>query len=217
MTYLILGDIHGNLPAFEKILKAEKNSYDILISHGDVINYGPWSNECVELLENQISSIKIKGNHETYFINGEYPGNNIIAKTFFELSYPKFNKYKEIKNYLNSYEIDNYLITHTINDKYIFSDTNINDLIINTNHIIGHSHQQFIRELNGYELINTGSVGQNRKYINVSNYILLDSVKRKVELKQIINDIDILINELKIQNYSNICIDYYKNKSRINE
>jgi predicted phosphodiesterase len=217
LTYLILGDIHGNLPAFEKVLKAEKNNYDILISHGDVINYGPWSNECVELLDNQPQSIKIKGNHETYFINGEYPGNNVVAKTFFEFCYPKFKLVKKINDYIDNYTIDNYFITHTINDKYIFNDTIIDDIVLDKNYIIGHSHQQFIKNVNGYDLINTGSLGQNRKYINVSNYLLVDSVNQKVKLKQLIIDIDILINELKIQNYSNLCIDYYKNKSRIYE
>ena len=48
MRILILADIHANLPAFEFVLKLEKNR-DRIIILGDLINYGPWNNECAEL------------------------------------------------------------------------------------------------------------------------------------------------------------------------
>ena len=64
MKYLICGDIHGNLPALELMLQREKNNFDQLICHGDVINYGPWSDECVLLLNTIKESVLLKGNHE---------------------------------------------------------------------------------------------------------------------------------------------------------
>ena len=82
MQILIISDVHGNLPALEYVLKSEPNS-DLVISLGDVVNYGPWSNECVELLETLPNKILLKGNHEEAFINGAYPGENPIAKSFF--------------------------------------------------------------------------------------------------------------------------------------
>jgi hypothetical protein len=33
-----------------------------------VVNYGPWSNECVELIENLENSFKVMGNHEEYYL-----------------------------------------------------------------------------------------------------------------------------------------------------
>ncbi len=42
MRYLIASDIHGSLPALEKILEYyHENHFDMLILLGDILNYGP--------------------------------------------------------------------------------------------------------------------------------------------------------------------------------
>ena len=68
MKIAFFSDIHGNLPALEIAVKksGKVDGYYIL---GDVVNYGPWSNECVQMLETLPNCIKILGNHEDYFIN----------------------------------------------------------------------------------------------------------------------------------------------------
>lgn len=217
MKSLICGDIHGNLPAFEAMLKLEKDNYDILICHGDVVNYGPWSNECVELLDNQSNSVKLLGNHELAFIKSDYNGNHPIAKAFFNFCYPMFNRYliNSLKKYQTNIEIGGFIIQHTIADKKIFLDTNVLDIDISKNYIIGHSHQQFEREVNGFKIFNTGSLGQDRKYINQSCYLILDNEKKSVEMKSFTHNIDMVINKMKSENYPKICIEYYKSKARI--
>jgi protein phosphatase len=81
--------------------------------------------------------------------------------------------------------------------------------------MIGHSHQQYIRKINGKILLNPGSIGQNRQLINVSNYALLDSSTGKIELKSIAYDVDILISEMVTRGYPSQCINYYKAKKRL--
>lgn len=217
MKNLICGDIHGNLPAFEDLLKREKNNYDFLICHGDVVNYGPWSNECLELLDSQSDSVKLMGNHEQAFINGNYEGDHPIAKAFFEFCYPKFDKslLNSIKQYEMNIEFGSFTIQHTISERKIFLDTDLSDLKINKNYIIGHSHQQFERVVNGFKLINTGSLGQDRKFINQSGYLILDTTKNSFELKSFTHDIDKVINKMKADKYPDICLEYYLSKGRI--
>lgn len=42
MKYLVVSDIHGALPRLETVLDFfEKNSYDMLLILGDIVNYGP--------------------------------------------------------------------------------------------------------------------------------------------------------------------------------
>ena len=67
MKIAFFSDIHGNLPALEIAVKksGKVDGYYIL---GDVVNYGPWSNECVELIENLENSFKVMGNHEEYYL-----------------------------------------------------------------------------------------------------------------------------------------------------
>ena len=177
MVIAIFGDVHGNLIALEKLFKLEKESTDLFISHGDVVNYGPWSNECVQFLNDQINCKVLKGNHEKFYLEGSYGGANIIAKTFFEHCIDKFNP--ELLSILNEYDekmiLNNYTIQHTINDSYIFSDTKLDSTMLDSNFIIGHSHQQYRRSVGNNLLINTGSIGQNRQYLNQSCYIKLNT------------------------------------------
>jgi predicted phosphodiesterase len=217
MILTVFGDVHGNLIALEKMFDIEKSQTDLFVCHGDVVNYGPWTNECIAFLQN-ISNIKLlKGNHEKYFLNGNYDGTNEIAKAFFIHNILNFDKKltQTINNYNDFLEINNFKIQHTILDKYIFFDTDISDLIIENHFIIGHSHQQFERKINNFNIFNTGSLGQNRQFINQSCYLKFNTETLKIELKTFIHDIDLLINQMISEKYPKICIDYYLSKNKI--
>lgn len=213
MRYLIFGDVHGNLPALEKMLMVEMNNYEALICHGDVVGYGPWSNECVDLLKN-VNCICLQGNHEGYFLNGIYSGKNEIAKAFFEFCFPYFHRQHIISNYRNSYSIRGYEIKHTIRNAYIFPDTDGNMLQLDRNYIIGHSHYQFLKKIGEYELYNTGSVGQNRRFINMIDYLVMDTGQNIADFRSIPYDVDVFINQMTVLNYPLECINYYKSKKR---
>ena len=206
MIYAILSDIHGNLPALEGVIN-KTNYVDKYIILGDVVNYGPWSNECVELIETLKDCIKIQGNHEIYFLKKKINSNNNLVKEFFSCSFKKFKKFKEIEKYKKKYLEKNVLYTHTINDEYIYRDT-ILDTDINL--FIGHSHKQFININKKMNFIaNPGSVGQNRDHINKIDYILFNSSNNRIELKFLLYDINILINEMKIKGYPKQCLNCY--------
>ena len=215
MRALIFGDVHGNLIALEKMLEKEAAGVDMMISHGDVVNYGPWSNECVQLLK-EINCICLGGNHEVYFQEGQYPGENKIARAFFQHCYPSFAEQKIIATYGESRELGDYQVQHTVNNQYIYPDTDIEGLKLEKNYIIGHSHHQFqARSASGKILVNTGSVGQNRKFINVINYVIYDGESGGLSLKSLTYDVDALIDKMKQEGYPQICLDYYLQKERV--
>lgn len=215
MRVLILGDVHGNLVALEKVLMQIGSEIDLIISHGDVVNYGPWSNECVQLLQS-INCICLLGNHETYFLKGNYSGTNQVAQTFFNHCYNSFNEQETIARYQNNIKVGSFHVQHTINNQYIFPDTELSHLKLNKNYIIGHSHYQFSREdAFGNKIINTGSVGQNRKYINLINYIIYDTMTLEVKLESLVYDVNLVIDKMRSEMYPQMCIDYYLQKNRI--
>lgn len=217
MKILIFGDIHGNLIALEKMLAIEKNNVDAFICHGDIVNYAPFSEECLDLITSLPNCQCLKGNHETYFIEGVYPGVHPVAKAFFDFCYPKFNpkKIEVLNTFKEEVSAGEYNVKHTLESKYIFQDTVINEINIKKPHIIGHSHQQYTRTHNTHKLINTGSLGQNREHINKSDYVILNTLKNTVELKSFSFPIDKLIHEMERLNYPEICLNYYKEKNRI--
>jgi predicted phosphodiesterase len=64
MRYGILGDIHANLSALEKVLSClELEGVDRLISVGDVVGYGAAPHECIQILR-ETGALVVKGNHD---------------------------------------------------------------------------------------------------------------------------------------------------------
>lgn len=211
MPILIYSDVHGNLPAFEKMLQ-EAGACEAYICLGDLVNYGPWSNECVDLALSLPNAQLIMGNHEEAYLQGSYPGSNQLVQQFFNQTLPAFTKFDLIKDFLPAYTIGNFVCTHTIQNRYIYPDT---DAMLDKNYIIGHSHHQFKYSNNNFVLYNAGSVGQNRKYINAANYLLYNTDTGDIAMKQSIFDIDKVIDKMKALTYPEDCIKYYTQKERL--
>ena len=79
---LIMSDIHGNLSALNKIWKTEKiEEFEGIVLLGDLIDYGPHSNEVVEKLKNLPKHkilVNIWGNHEKAVVDGETFGRIVL-------------------------------------------------------------------------------------------------------------------------------------------
>ena len=210
MKIIVFSDIHGNLAAFEKMLK-ENLDADMYISLGDVVNYSPFSNECVDLLETLPNAIKIIGNHEEAFIAGKYWGSHPVAQAFFQASYLNFNRKEIISSYKVAYEGFGFHFVHTILDSYIYGDSKIS---FDKNYMIGHSHRQYMLKSGDNILYNPGSVGQNRINIQKGQYLVFYPETKKIEMKTIDYDFDKLIQEMRDRKYPSICIEYFLKKSR---
>ena len=89
MKIAFFSDIHGNMPALEIAIK-DAGVVDGFIVLGDVVNYGPWSNECVALLDSLQNCNLIKGNQEDCFIQGKYDGDNWLVSEFFKTCFVVF-------------------------------------------------------------------------------------------------------------------------------
>lgn len=213
MKVIVFSDVHGNLPALEYLLKKEKTA-DLIISLGDVVNYGPWGNECVDILETIENRVLLMGNHEKAFISGEYTGNNTISRAFFNHCISSFDKKNKIEKYLEFYTLFAWEFKHTLNDIYIYPDT---DISLSNNTFIGHSHRIFLRRLNKFRLVNVGSLGQNRLNLDTLNYVIWDTERDIIELVNTPFSADKLMNEIKIRKYPSICIDYLQSKRLINK
>jgi predicted phosphodiesterase len=72
--WLVLADIHSNLPAFEAVLEEVKD-YPILghLFLGDVVGYGPHPAECIRLLKRLDNLIVVQGNHDWMVGHEDWP------------------------------------------------------------------------------------------------------------------------------------------------
>ena len=101
MKIVVFGDVHGNLPALELMVDDAKK-VDQYICLGDVVNYGPWSNECVQLLDQLENKFILKGNHEDFFIQNYCNSKYHLSSLFFKVCIKNFKEVKIIRNYLKN-------------------------------------------------------------------------------------------------------------------
>lgn len=70
MKYVLISDIHGNLPALQAVLAdAEKRGADRYLLLGDYIEDLPWPNEVTETIRALPNAVIVRGNKEDYLAN----------------------------------------------------------------------------------------------------------------------------------------------------
>src|SRR6266568_7168235 len=65
----VFGDVHANLPALETFLGQVEGHVDAYLCLGDVVNYGPWNDECLERITALPEVTLLEGNHERLFLD----------------------------------------------------------------------------------------------------------------------------------------------------
>jgi predicted phosphodiesterase len=212
MRYAVFSDVHANLPALDSFVEQTRSRVDAYICLGDVVNYGPWNDECLDLVTSLPGIVYLEGNHERLFRGAESASQEIpLVQAFFEHSVRSFTNREAIEGLPLQFETDGFCFTHTLDDQKIFADS---DVTFSRNYFIGHSHHQFQIEQDGHSLINCGSVGQNRKLIDVLHYAIFDAATGEVELCESTFDFEKFMRELRARKYPQQCIDYYAKKSR---
>ena len=71
MKFIVISDIHGNLPALQAVLDAiQAEDYDFIVHLGDVIAIGPFPSECLQLMFQLPNCHLLMGNHDAWFAQG---------------------------------------------------------------------------------------------------------------------------------------------------
>jgi predicted phosphodiesterase len=233
MKITVFSDVHGHIQALEEMYKREKDS-DLYVCLGDVVGYGPFVNECLELLFTKEKHVYIGGNHEDMYIAGmSHERCSPMAKSFFEKTYPLYDK--KFNNFLRSFlqveKVEDAVFSHTFGDRYLYPDSDFEDLMLHHRDdetifnseffFFGHSHVQFLKVLmpqlvGGQEktFVNPGSLGQNRIDKGLSCYANYYPLKKVVDFKSFENDIESLVGSFKELGFSENLIKYYQRPIR---
>ena len=211
MRYALFSDIHANLPALETFVAATRDEVDAYVCLGDVVDYGPWNDECVDLVLSLPKIVYLEGNHERLFVGAEsIEDKPALAKSFFNTSRRWFSRETAIRDLPNFVKVGEFGAQHTIGDLRLYADT---PLEVSGKHFVGHTHYQFRRDFpGGGVLVNCGSVGQNRRRIDLVNYALYNTTTREVRLEERPYPLDRFLEELRARAYPPECIEYYLRK-----
>lgn len=216
MRYAILSDIHSNLPALEAVLDAlASESIDQYLCLGDIVGYGPFPNECCEIVR-QLNCISVRGNHDEAAVS---PGKEVwftwaaracILWTREVLS-------EENRAFLASLEpvvrLDDIVLCHgSVPDPDFYTTTPREAMLtfrVLNQHLclFGHTHYAgwfaycpqraqlpsqhaspnggVVELENGtFYMVNPGGVGQPRDGNSCAAYAILDTEKRRIELRR---------------------------------
>jgi diadenosine tetraphosphatase ApaH/serine/threonine PP2A family protein phosphatase len=66
----VVSDIHANFPALLAVLEeTERRDIHDVVCLGDIVGYGPWPNECVDLISKSCTVV-VQGNHDSGVTGG---------------------------------------------------------------------------------------------------------------------------------------------------
>ena len=217
MKIAVLSDIHGNYLALDVVLK-EVREFGVtrLFVLGDLVGYYYHPDKVIKLLNEWPLDI-IQGNHEGFLkravkdaeflhqIHRKYgSGINMAIKKLTDLQIKELTKlpWKKIIR-IDDLSI---VLSHGApweRDYYVYPDSDRCILerccVQEAEYIfLGHTHYPFVFRNDRCTVINVGSVGQARNQGGIASWALLDTVRRKVELKTTQYDTTPLVNEVKL-------------------
>ncbi len=212
MKIAVFSDVHGNLIALESFIQATQNYVDAYVCLGDVVNYGPWNDECLDIVRELPNITLLEGNHERLFLGTENIHHELPLVQDFYIHSERFFSRKDLVTGLPRHvNLGIFECVHTIDGRSIYQDTPIE---IACNYMLGHTHHQFRIERSGFVIVNPGSVGQNRRWINMVDYSILDTNSGDIHMHSVPYDVDRFLSELRSRNYPENCIGYYASKPR---
>jgi len=194
---LVISDIHSNLPAFKAVLE-EAGSVDYIFSAGDIVGYGPWPNECINLSK-ELGFDSVAGNHDEASATGVVVNFNPYAEEAIRIT----RRLLRVENleYLAKLpkSLERTLGGHKLAifhgsprdplNEYVFPYTADNILesflhqISSEILILGHTHIPFTRRFGGRLIINPGSVGQPRDRDPRASYMILEESREGFEVR----------------------------------
>jgi len=218
VRYAIISDIHSNFIALEQVLeKIHSEKCDKIICLGDIVGYGPFPNECIELVKKE-SDMVIAGNHDhaaAGILDMDYF--NVFAKKAIEWTITVLKD--ENKKYLKTLPMydnttDAYFVhaTPMIPERWGYILTP-HQAKLNFEYMeqqicfIGHSHLPVIFSYNGKKqpdmiynteiklknnlkyIINVGSVGQPRDHSSQAAFGIYDTEKKIYKILRVSYDV----------------------------
>jgi len=215
MRYAIFSDVHGNLEAFEAVLKSARSErIDAYLCAGDIVGYGANPNECVELVRS-VAAVTVAGNHD-YASVGLSAGQDMNFEAQAAVDWTRQHLLESSRAYLSALplvrETQELTMVHgSLDDPQdfhylvnVFNCAATFDLLQTSLCFIGHTHvpvifiedpvtgdfhymdvPEAVLDPRKKYIINVGSVGQPRDSIVHAAYCIFDSEARRISMKRV--------------------------------
>jgi len=198
MKIVVLGDIHGNLPALEACFEqAEQEGYDWMVHTGDVVGYGPFPTECVQFVH-QRNIAGVRGNFDDGVGAGidlggaddEDPVERSIAEASFRWTRARVDLWTrrwlsdlpfDVRHHAGRMDVAVYhaspvdIVSRLIEDMPESSWREYGKAAGAGIVALGHTHRPFHVKAGGRHFVNAGSVGRPRDGNPRTGYAVIES------------------------------------------
>lgn len=201
MNIAVISDIHGNIFALEAVLEDTKNrNVDTIICLGDLVGYGPFPNEVIELIRKE-NILVIMGNYDAavVFNDIKYIQDNELNRNF-ALPWSVNEVNENNKKYLKRLPEDIIVVdkgkvmtfvhgsTRSINE-YLKEDSKEAEDVMNEYDgdilVCAHTHLPYMKKYGEKLLINDGSVGKPKIGRPNATYGILTCVNDTIDFDTI--------------------------------
>ena len=198
MRLAVFGDIHGNLPAFEAVLAdIRSQSPDALLCLGDVAAMGAWPRECIQLLASLQCPVVLGNADEDMLRPRPFEARDFPdEREIYDLDewgrrQLTWEEHTLLKKYKSTVKLPGLLAFHGSPEscRESIGATTPEERLDELRSAFGgqrlwmggHTHAPLLRSLDGWRLLNPGSVGlayekRGDRYVNVSRaeYLIVD-------------------------------------------
>jgi predicted phosphodiesterase len=192
MKIAIISDVHSNLEALERVLAdIKQNGAEKIYCLGDIVGYGPYPKECLDLIRNRAEKI-VRGNHEESVLDPGKARAELNQSAFIGVQFSRSKLLPTDLDFLNALptkeiiESEELVLAHGSFSEpsawnYLSEEEDAEEELLHTPTricVVGHTHSPFVYdsrdglkevlpdnlELNKVlkYIINVGSVGQPR-------------------------------------------------------
>lgn len=196
MKIAVISDVHGNLEALKAALESiQKLKVDTIVCLGDLVGYGPYPNEVVELIREQ-RIMNILGNYDAAVLEERfnYIRDNEVNK--FCMPWAAKELKEENRAYLRS--LPRQIVLEFENKKIYFvhgSARSINEYLKEDSReaeevmkifegdilVCAHTHIPYRKFYGSKLLLNDGSIGKPKIGRPNGTYLIIDIDKEKIE------------------------------------
>ncbi|MFB6196995.1 MAG: metallophosphoesterase [Halobacteriaceae archaeon] len=195
-----ISDIHSNKIALEAVLD-DMPDVDAILCAGDIIGYGPWPGECVDIIQRR-ANITISGNHDRVLVEGSNFRGNAMARAGIKHAREELSESQ--RNWLASLPAERSALDDQIHlvhghpddpDRYTYPEDFSPELLQEKSILaMGHTHVQHVEEYGEGIVLNPGSVGQPRDGDPRAAYAIIDVDEMVAEPRRVGYDIDRVID-----------------------
>ena len=199
----LLSDIHGNRVALEAVLEAMP-AVDALVCAGDVVGYNPWHADCLEALRDR-DVPTVSGNHDRAVADaGSFAFNSVAAAG---VEHAREQLAPDQVAWLRDLPTQRWLFDDRLRlvhghpddpDRYTYARAFDAAMLGGADALVlGHTHVQEHRAVDGGVVCNPGSVGQPRDGDPRAAFAVLDLADPSVEEHRVAYDVDAVMDAVE--------------------